>query len=88
MHAMSLDFPTLKSLLQKRLAVIGDHALRDADPASHLKALQEVSEAIETEHQRLRGSLPGRLRHFLEQASYQKALALLEDGGTGIEGPH
>ena len=88
MPAMSRDFPTLKSLLQRRLAIIGDHALRAADPASHLKALQEVSEAIETEHQRLRGSLPGRLRHFLEQASYQKALALLEDGGAGIEGPH
>lgn len=88
MPAMSLDFPVLKSLLQKRLAVIGDHALRDADPAAQLRALQEVSEAIEAEHQRLRGSLPGRLRHFLEQASYQKALALLEDGGAGIEGPH
>lgn len=85
---MSLDFPTLKGLLQKRLAIIGDHALRAADPASQLKALQEVSEAIEIEHQRLRDSLPGRLRHFLEQASYQKALALLEGGGAGIEGPH
>lgn len=84
MPVMSLDFSTLKALLQQRVAVIGDHAMRDADPASHLKALQEVSEAIEAEHQRLRGTLPGRLRHFLEQASYHKALAWIEEeGGAG-----
>lgn len=78
---MTEDFSVLGTLLQKRLAVISDHALREADPAAQLKALQEVSEAIEAEHQRLRGRLPGRLRHFLEQASYQKALAWIEAPG-------
>lgn len=74
-----LSTATLKSLLEKRLAVIGDHALRENDPAAQLRALQEVSEAIEMEHQKLRPSLPGKLRHYLEQASYQKALAHLEE---------
>ena len=79
MPSVSADLSPLRALLQKRVAVIGDHVFRDADPAAHLKALQEVSEAIEAEHQKHRASLPGRLRHFLEQASYQKALTFLEE---------
>ena len=64
----------LAELLKRRLAVIGDTALRDVDPQAHLNALREASEAIDAEHSRLKPHLPPRLRHFLEQASDQKAL--------------
>ena len=65
-------------MLQQRLGIIADHASRDRDPAAHLAALQHVSEAIHTEHQRLKPTLPARLNHFLTQASYHKALEFLE----------
>jgi hypothetical protein len=80
---MDARFITLATLLRERLAVIADHALRDADPAEHLQRLQQVSESLTTEHQRLRAALPARLEHFMSQASYQKALAFLEHGDTG-----
>jgi hypothetical protein len=76
-------FFTLTSLLRERITVIANHALRDADPAAHLRRLQEVSESLAAEHQRLRAHLPARLEHFMSQASYQKALAYLEHGDTG-----
>ncbi len=71
----------LATLLARRLEIIADHAWRDADPDAHLNALREVSESIEAEHQSLRPQLPPRLRHYLQQASYQKALALLQGAG-------
>ena len=70
----SLPLKTLESLLVRRLEVIADSDFRKRDAASHLKALREVSEAIDAEVQSLQGRLPARLNHFLGQASYQKAL--------------
>jgi hypothetical protein len=64
--------------LQKRLDVIADSELRAKDAEAHLAALREVSEAIDAEHQRLRSHHDGRLRHFLQQASYQKALEWIQ----------
>ena len=69
----------LAALLRQRLAVIGDTALRDENPQGHLAALHAISEEIEAEHIRLKPSLPARLKHFLEQASYQKALAYIDE---------
>jgi hypothetical protein len=80
---MSDHTPTLeplRSLLRERLSIIADHAFRDRDSASHLAALQTVSERIESEYVRLKAGLPPRLNHFLAQASYQKALDYLEQG--------
>lgn len=68
----------LRSLLQRRLEIIADHAFRDRDPAAHLEALKAVSEALSAEHQRLRPELPARLNHFLTQASFSKALEYLD----------
>ena len=68
---------TLRKLLAKRLSIIADHQFRDRDPAAHLQELKEVSEAIDAfreEHQTL---LDPRLRHYLTNASYQKALGWL-----------
>jgi hypothetical protein len=79
-HSDELD--QLRQLLQERIDVIADHAFRERDAAAHLNRLREVSEAIAAIHERCRGALPPRLAHYLERASYQKALAYLE----GAEG--
>lgn len=69
----------LTELLRQRLQIIADHAMRDANPEMHLQALQRVSESIDGMRTTLHSELPPRLRHFLEQSSYQKALAYLEE---------
>jgi len=73
---------TLKDLgdrLQERLDVIADTRLAKSDPATHLEKLKAASEAIfELQHQ-LEDQLPVRLKHFLEQSSYNKALAFIRD---------
>jgi len=80
---MSASAPALShlaSLLQRRIEIIADKELRERDPDAQLASLAEVSHAIEAEHQRLKAGkeLPPRLRHYMEQASYQKALAYIE----------
>ncbi len=69
----------LESLLKRRILVIADHALRDADSAEHLAQLTLVSQGIEKVFQEHRKELPARLCHFLSQASFQKALEYLEN---------
>jgi hypothetical protein len=78
---MNPEFATLHRLLQRRLEVIADHSFRDRDPTAHLNSLREVSEALASEHQRLRPMLPARLNHFLAQSSLTKDLEFLEAGG-------
>ncbi|MFZ9941379.1 MAG: hypothetical protein ACO3F7_04430 [Luteolibacter sp.] len=68
----------LIELLKRREAVIADHAWRDRDSASHLDALREVSEAITAWHQENKNHLDPQLRHYLQKASFTKALAHLE----------
>ena len=65
----------LAELLRKRLRIIVDHAWRDRDPAAHLEALKEVSLAITDWTQTHRTGLDARLRHYLANSSYDKALA-------------
>ena len=83
---MDPRFNPLAALLRERLAVIADHALRDRDPAAHLEKLKQVSEAILAQQQELRPLMPPRLAHFMEQCSYEKALALIEE--RPVPGPH
>lgn len=64
----------LRNLLAKRVEIIADHAFRDRDPASHLGALKNVSEQIDAFRELHWDKLDARLRHFLTNASYQKAL--------------
>lgn len=78
MSVISPVFNDLALLLRRRREVIADHAFRDRDAAAHLDALREVSEAITAEQDRLRAETPPRLRHYLTQCSYDKALAWLE----------
>jgi hypothetical protein len=68
----------LLELLRRRLSIIGDHAWRDRDPAAHLEALGTVSEEITAWTSANRVTLDARLRHYLDNASFQKALDHLE----------
>ncbi|MGA3169737.1 MAG: hypothetical protein ABSE62_01885 [Chthoniobacteraceae bacterium] len=71
----------LAEALRKRLAVIGDHALRGADPERHLAELREASERIEALEKRLPGNIHPQLRHYFDRRSYDKALAWIENEG-------
>ena len=68
----------LTALLRRRITIIADHAWRDRDAEGHLEALSAVSEEISAWALAHRTGLDGRLRHYLANASYQKALAHLE----------
>ncbi len=76
---MSADLITLKVLLSRRLDLIADHTFRDLDRSGHLSALQQISELIQDEHLRLKPILPARLNHYLQQASFSKALDYLAE---------
>ncbi len=71
----------LADALRRRLAVIGDHALRDSDPAAQLAQLQAASEEITRLHEELGPQLPPQIAHFMESQSYLKALRVLEAQG-------
>jgi hypothetical protein len=71
----------LITLLRRREAVIADHAWRDRDAAAHLEALKEVSMEITAWTDRHHGGLDARLRHYLANASFSKALVHLEAAG-------
>ena len=66
--------PELQTLLKHRNEVIADHAFRDRDPAAHLDALKDVSEKIAAYADAHQGEFDARLRHYLANSSYQKAL--------------
>jgi len=76
----------LTAALRERLAVIRNHALRDADPAAHLEALKTASERLAALTRALPPGTSPRLLHFLQQCSYEKALIFLENPDAAIEG--
>jgi hypothetical protein len=67
-------FNELTALLQRRLDIIADHAWRDRDPEGHLAAIAGVSGEISDWTATHRARIDARLRHFLENSSFQKAL--------------
>lgn len=73
----------LIQLLRKRETIIADHAWRDRDSAGHLEALKDVSEAISDWSQQHQTEIDPKLRHFLGNASFAKALAHLESAESG-----
>lgn len=83
---MNPEFGALHALLKRRLTLIADHDFRDVDPTGHLAALQQISEMIVSEHHRLKAILPGRLNHFLQQASFSKAVEYIETETRGPAG--
>jgi hypothetical protein len=70
----AVDLTALRNLLAKRVSIIADHAFRDRDPAAHLDELKSVSIAIDSYRDLHFHQLDARLRHYLTNASYQKAL--------------
>lgn len=70
----------LIQLLRRRESVIADHAWRNRDAAGHLEALKSVSEEIAAWAAAHRNTADARLRHYLANASFAKALAHLEAG--------
>lgn len=79
---MTLSIEHLQQLaatLRHRLQLIADHEFRDRDPQAHLEALKSVSEQINAFLQVWRPQISPQLRHFLANASYQKALDWIED---------
>ena len=68
----------LIQLLRRRESIIADHAWRDRDAAGHLDALKSVSEQISAWAAANRDAADPRLRHYLANASFTKALAHLE----------
>ena len=83
METTQSSLQSLTALLEKRLHVIADRDFRERDAQGHLAALREVSEAIDAKYQPLKPQLPPRLRHFMDQASYTKALEFLKQGSEG-----
>jgi hypothetical protein len=72
----------LTALLRRRVAIIADHAWRDRDAAEHLEALKSVSEEITAWTRAHRTEVDAQMRHYLANASFQKALAHLEAAGA------
>lgn len=73
---------SLIALLRRRESVIADHAWRDRDAASHLEALKQVSLEISEWTERHRDGIDAKLRHFLANASFAKALDHLTRAAT------
>ena len=71
-------YAELADALRERLAVIADRELYARDPAAHLEKLKAVSEKITRLAAALPRPLPGDFAHYLQRASYDKALAWLE----------
>ncbi len=72
------ELPHLRNLLRRRLRLIADQSLRESDPAAQLDQLRCVSEGITEFHRIHQTQLPAKLNHFLERASFQKALEFLD----------
>jgi len=77
----------LTTLLRRRISIITDHTWRDRDAAEHLEALKRVSEEISAWTLVHRSSVDAQLRHYLSNASFQKALAHLEAADQSRDAP-
>ena len=70
----------LAAALRERLAVIADQESR-RDLPKHMARLQAISERIEWLQDALPPTVNPRLKHFLENRSYDKALEWIEANG-------
>lgn len=78
---MKPEYQALADALRERIEVIADRALYERDPAAHLEKLKSVSERITAYAESLPKPVDGEFAHFLQRASYAKALAWLEAQG-------
>ncbi len=70
--------PDLQTHLKLRLEIISDRDFYDRDPAGHLDALKDVSEKIQAYTDAHHAEFDGKLRHYLTNSSFQKALEHLQ----------
>jgi hypothetical protein len=75
-------FQKLAEALKERLEVIANHELRAADPDAHLAQLKAVSMRILELQNQLPPATDAHLKHYLQNCSYDKALAYLESNQT------
>jgi len=75
---MSESYRELAAALRERLAVIADRELYQRDSAAHLEKLKVVSKRITVLGDALPPPVDRQLQHFLENCSFEKALALIE----------
>ena len=73
----------LREVVSHRLAVVADHALRDADPAAHLESLKQAAARLDALTKALPPDCDPTLRHYLERQSFLKALAWLDECAAG-----
>lgn len=69
----------LAAALRERRAIIADEASR-RNTTAHMDRLKAVSERIDALGTQLAKPIDPQLAHYLQRASYDKALALLEGG--------
>lgn len=67
----------LAEALRERRRIIADEVSR-RDPEQHVARLKSVSERIDSLHAELPRPLDPQLAHYLQRASYDKALEYLE----------
>lgn len=75
---MDTKLADLREALRERLAVVADHALRDADAPAHLEKLKTAGRRVDELVASLPEDADPMLRHYLERQSYLKALDWLE----------
>jgi hypothetical protein len=75
---MDQYYVVLAEALRDRLAVIGDHQLRDQNPDAHLTRLKQASERIEQLRKRLPPDADPILVHYLGRMSLSKALEFVQ----------
>jgi hypothetical protein len=68
----------LASALRERLAIIADRDSYSRDAEAHLQQLKSVSEKIGEVRARLPQPVDPQLAHYLDRASYDKALAFID----------
>jgi hypothetical protein len=71
-------YRALAAALRERLEVIADREHYEHDPAGHLERLKAVAATISTLQEQLPPDADPKLVHYLERASFDKALAFVE----------
>jgi len=71
-------YQALAAALRERLAVIADREHYQRDPTGHLERLKAVAVTIATIQEQLPSEIDPRLAHYLQRASYDKALAFIQ----------
>jgi hypothetical protein len=69
----------LETALRQRLEVIADHSFRDRDPEAHRQALREAAGRLQHLQANFPPKLDPHLAHYLQNASYQKALHRVQE---------